>query len=69
MRSSSLFLLGVAGTVLAHGDHAAVGQKPIVDDSANWMTKHMAGTLSHSVPCLSPPLAQGLTKVEEGQPL
>jgi len=27
---------------LAHSTHE---QKPIVPDNANWMTKHMAGTL------------------------
>lgn len=27
---------------LAHGDHGDHGQKPIVDENASWMTKHMA---------------------------
>jgi len=50
MRLSSelvLFLTGLAGHALAHGDHSNGGerrsQKPIVDQNANWMTKHMAG--------------------------
>ncbi|POR32369.1 Putative calcium-binding protein [Tolypocladium paradoxum] len=40
MRASILCPLALAGAVLAHGDHP---QKPIVDEHANWMTKHMAG--------------------------
>jgi hypothetical protein len=39
---------GMAGCALAHGDHSGGGgggasQKPIVDDNATWMQKHMAG--------------------------
>ncbi|KAI5860348.1 hypothetical protein GGS23DRAFT_581052 [Durotheca rogersii] len=42
MRSAILFLAtGLAGSVLAHGDHSA-SQKPVVGESANWMAKHMA---------------------------
>ncbi|PNY28446.1 calcium-binding protein [Tolypocladium capitatum] len=39
MRASILYPLALAGAVLAHGDHS---QKPVVDEHANWMTKHMA---------------------------
>lgn len=35
--------LVLSGACLAHGDHGAHSQKPIVSDNANWMTKHMAG--------------------------
>lgn len=35
--------LALSGASLAHGDHGEHGQKPIVDENANWMTKHMAG--------------------------
>lgn len=40
--------LALSGAALAHGDHGdegghGHGQKPIVDENANWMTKHMAG--------------------------
>lgn len=52
MRSLSLLLVSLAGrAVLGHGDHGNYGQKPMVDENANWMTKHMAGTsLPHYVP-------------------
>lgn len=47
--SSGLVLAGMAGHALAHGDHSNDGerrsQKPIVDQNADWMTKHMAGKL------------------------
>lgn len=33
--------LAFVGTVVAHGDHGS--QAPLVDENANWMTKHMAG--------------------------
>lgn len=33
--------LAVAGTAVAHGDHGS--QAPMVNENANWMTKHMAG--------------------------
>ncbi|KAH8878653.1 putative calcium ion binding protein [Thozetella sp. PMI_491] len=42
MRSASILFLAVAGTAVAHGDHGSHGQKPIVDEHANWMTMHMA---------------------------
>ncbi|EFX06484.1 secretory pathway protein [Grosmannia clavigera kw1407] len=32
----------LAATGLAHGSHESAGQKPVVDDSADWATKHMA---------------------------
>lgn len=36
-----LATMALAGSALAHGgDHS---QKPIVDENADWMTKHMAG--------------------------
>lgn len=35
--------LALGGACLAHGDHGDHGQKPIVDEHANWMTRHMAG--------------------------
>jgi hypothetical protein len=38
--------LGVAQLALAHGDHSSDReQQPMVDENANWMTRHMAGTL------------------------
>ncbi|KAK4190294.1 calcineurin B-like protein 4 [Podospora australis] len=45
MRLSGLVLTGIAGYALAHGDHSGGGggsQRPIVDQNADWMTKHMA---------------------------
>lgn len=39
-----LVLVGGAGRlVFAHGSHESHGQKPIVDEDATWMEKHMAG--------------------------
>jgi hypothetical protein len=37
--------LSVLSRVAAHGDHGGggAGQKPMADENANWMTKHMAG--------------------------
>ncbi|OAA55810.1 secretory pathway protein [Niveomyces insectorum RCEF 264] len=29
-------------TALAHGDHGAAGQKPLVEEGADWLTRHMA---------------------------
>lgn len=47
MRPLSLVIFSLAGrTVLGHGDHADRGQKPLVDESASWMAKHMAGECS-----------------------
>jgi hypothetical protein len=44
MRPLSLIVFSLAGrTVLGHGDHGEHGQKPLVDENASWMTKHMAG--------------------------
>lgn len=43
MRSLNFLVLGVAGMALGHGDHDVHSQRPIVDENANWMTKHMAG--------------------------
>ncbi len=43
-RSRLVFLLvALASTAAAHDDHGGHGQKPIVDEHANWMTRHMAG--------------------------
>ncbi|KAL2259737.1 hypothetical protein VTK26DRAFT_6473 [Humicola hyalothermophila] len=42
MRLSSLVLAGIAGCALAHGDHGSGSHKPVVDENADWMTKHMA---------------------------
>ncbi|KAI0384724.1 putative calcium ion binding protein [Hypomontagnella monticulosa] len=43
MRSTILVAAaaGLVGRVLSHGDHGG-SQQPIVDQNANWMTKHMA---------------------------
>ncbi|KAI1471034.1 uncharacterized protein F4812DRAFT_164251 [Daldinia caldariorum] len=41
MRSTILAVAGLASQVLGHGDHGG-SQKPMVDQNANWMTKHMA---------------------------
>ncbi|KAI2602333.1 putative calcium ion binding protein [Hypoxylon sp. NC1633] len=41
MRSFILVAAGLVCQVLGHGDHGA-SQKPMVDENANWMTKHMA---------------------------
>ncbi|AEO71176.1 uncharacterized protein THITE_2123310 [Thermothielavioides terrestris NRRL 8126] len=35
-------LAGIAGGALAHGDHGSGSQKPVVDENASWMEKHMA---------------------------
>jgi hypothetical protein len=36
--------LGVAQLALAHGDHGNNReQQPMVDEKADWMTRHMAG--------------------------
>lgn len=44
MRPLDLIVLSLAGrTALGHGDHGDHGQKPMVDEHANWMAKHMAG--------------------------
>lgn len=39
--------LALSGATFAHGDHehGDHGQKPIVDENANWMTRHMAGKI------------------------
>ncbi|KXX82302.1 Calcineurin B-like protein 4 [Madurella mycetomatis] len=42
MRPSSIVLAGIAGYALAHGDHGSDSQRPIVDENASWMEKHMA---------------------------
>ncbi|TDZ23412.1 putative calcium-binding protein [Colletotrichum sidae] len=39
MHTLNIALVALASRALAHGDHS---QKPIVDENANWMTKHMA---------------------------
>lgn len=43
MLSTIVTALALGGACLAHGDHGDHGQKPIVDEHANWMTRHMAG--------------------------
>ncbi|GAB1313524.1 Calcium ion binding protein [Madurella fahalii] len=42
MRPSSIVLAGIAGYALAHGDHGSGSQKPMVDENASWMERHMA---------------------------
>lgn len=42
MHTSWLLLLGFAGASLAHGDHGSHDQRPMVDENADWITKHMA---------------------------
>ncbi|KAI0130282.1 hypothetical protein BJ170DRAFT_308834 [Xylariales sp. AK1849] len=42
MRSTILMTLSLVAGALAHGDHGSGSQKPMVDENANWMTKHMA---------------------------
>lgn len=49
MLANLVFALALGKACLAHGDHGDHGQKPIVDENASWMTKHMAGK-----PCLPP---------------
>jgi len=48
MRSTSpvlVLITALASRAAAHGDHGGShGQKPMVDEHADWMTKHMAGT-------------------------
>ncbi|KAI8958866.1 hypothetical protein F5Y11DRAFT_25821 [Daldinia sp. FL1419] len=41
MRATIIALAGLASQVLGHGDHGG-SQKPMVDQNANWITKHMA---------------------------
>lgn len=43
MLSTIVTALALGGACRAHGDHGDHGQKPIVDEHANWMTRHMAG--------------------------
>ncbi|XXH05239.1 hypothetical protein Hte_011664 [Hypoxylon texense] len=42
MHSVILVAAGLVCRVLGHGDHSSGSQKPMVDEGANWMTKHMA---------------------------
>jgi hypothetical protein len=42
MLALNVLILSLAGAALGHGDHAQ-SEKPLVDENANWMTKHMAG--------------------------
>ncbi|KAG8160553.1 hypothetical protein KVR01_010089 [Diaporthe batatas] len=42
MLSTLVFALALGKVCLAHGDHGDHGQKPVVDENASWMTKHMA---------------------------
>ncbi|KAK7756370.1 hypothetical protein SLS62_001596 [Diatrype stigma] len=41
MRCTILVAAGLFCQAIAHGDHGG-SQKPMVDDNADWMTKHMA---------------------------
>ncbi|RKU47473.1 hypothetical protein DL546_009370 [Coniochaeta pulveracea] len=41
MLALNILFLSLAGAALGHGDHAH-SEKPLVDENANWMTKHMA---------------------------
>ncbi|ORY59977.1 uncharacterized protein BCR38DRAFT_488162 [Pseudomassariella vexata] len=41
MRTIAILALSFVGGGLAHGDHGG-SQKPMVDENADWMTKHMA---------------------------
>lgn len=45
MLSTLVTALALSSACLAHGDHGERSQRPIVDENANWMTKHMAGQL------------------------
>ncbi|KAL2130645.1 hypothetical protein VTI74DRAFT_6126 [Chaetomium olivicolor] len=41
--SAIIFVSGLVGYALAHGDHGSrSSQKPAVDENASWMQKHMA---------------------------
>ncbi|KAI1404450.1 hypothetical protein F4819DRAFT_124620 [Hypoxylon fuscum] len=42
MRSTILITAGLVCRALGHGDHSGGSQKPMVNENANWMTKHMA---------------------------
>ncbi|KAG6360588.1 hypothetical protein INS49_011650 [Diaporthe citri] len=42
MLATIVFALALSKACLAHGDHGDHGQKPIVDENASWMAKHMA---------------------------
>ncbi|KAI3399249.1 hypothetical protein diail_7411 [Diaporthe ilicicola] len=42
MLATLVLALALGKTCLAHGGHGDHGQKPIVDEHAPWMTKHMA---------------------------
>jgi hypothetical protein len=44
-----VFALALGKACFAHGGHGDHGQKPVVDENASWMTKHMAG-----LSCLTP---------------
>ena len=48
MQLQSFLLAGLVARASAHGDHGH-SQKPMVDENANWMTKHMAGTSRSSL--------------------
>ncbi|KAI0025285.1 hypothetical protein F4780DRAFT_722988 [Xylariomycetidae sp. FL0641] len=41
MRPTIIVTASLLSGALAHGDHSG-SQKPMVDDNANWMTRHMA---------------------------
>jgi len=43
MHLSTLIIAGIVGQAFAHGDHGNRSQKPVVDENASWMVKHMAG--------------------------
>lgn len=65
MHRPFLLTLALAGSAVAHGDHG--GQAPMVNEDADWMTKHMAGT-SDIVPFI--PIEPQTTKpIEETNPV
>ncbi|KAL2175325.1 putative calcium ion binding protein [Thermothelomyces heterothallicus CBS 202.75] len=42
MRLSGIIVAALAGRALGHGDHGSGSQRPLVDENASWMQKHMA---------------------------
>lgn len=45
MRPLLLATPALIGIAAGHGDHGYGSQKPIVDENADWMTRHMAGNV------------------------
>jgi hypothetical protein len=57
MRLPRAVVFGIAGYAAAHGDHGDHGsgsQKPMVDENASWMEKHMAGMYTSLSLTMSP---------------